>query len=89
LRFYLTEAPAAISSAGTAVKRGLAVIRGATFAVPPSTPLGCAEGRSVARFGRIDEWVRRGKGLSGLVGSAPTPLEEGGSNDPLTFVRKD
>jgi hypothetical protein len=27
-------------------------------------------GQLVARVGRIDEWVRRGKGLSGLVGSA-------------------
>jgi hypothetical protein len=32
----------------------------------------------VARVGLIDEWVRRGKGLSGLVGIVPTPLEEGG-----------
>jgi hypothetical protein len=38
---------------------------------------------------RRTDAVRRGKGLSGLVGRVPTPLEEGGSNDPLTFVRKD
>jgi hypothetical protein len=28
--------------------------------------------------GLIDEWVRRGKGWSGLVENVPTPLEEGG-----------
>ena len=52
-----------------------------------------AEGSNSVRFGRIDqssqthaklrrcrrtEAVRRGKGLSGLVGRVPTPLEEGG-----------
>jgi len=47
-------------------------------------PPGCG----ALRCRRI-EAVRRGKGLSGLVGRVPTPLEEGGSNDPLTFVRKD
>ena len=29
-------------------------------------------------FGGADRRVRRGEGLSGLVGKVPTPLEEGG-----------
>jgi hypothetical protein len=32
---------------------------GAAFAVPPSTPFGCARGRGVARVGRIDRRTRK------------------------------
>jgi hypothetical protein len=46
-------------------------------------------GRVQACVGVSDRSVRRGQGLSGLVGEVPTPLEEGGYNDPLTFIRKE
>src|SRR5262245_33427110 len=44
-----------------------------------------AQPASVCRAGA----VRRGQGLSGLVGKIPTPLEEGGYNDSFTFIRKE
>ena len=38
------------------------------------SPRGGSWPDDIVRFGVIDEWAHRGKGLSGLVGSAPPPL---------------